>query len=165
MMAQTEREQNGLAEGFHQLGQNLAASLRVAWATPEGREFQVEIAEALNSLVETIEDEAMAYLDSAAGKRMRVEARYLQPRGGETEKIAQMQADLAGALERSSAEFRQVLERCCDEKEAGQGADGGTDRSSTDPEADRSQEIHPDDQSAPPSNQGHVEIHPDDVES
>jgi hypothetical protein len=158
MMTENQSNETRLDEEYRRLGENLIATLRIAWNSPNSQQLQQKIISGLSGLASVLSDATRSQGESAAAQRMEVENRYLSP---PAEEDSPLQHELASALQEANGRIARVVERWASEP----AKSGGKEMPVPAARQPGHQEVHPDDDSAPPADTGHHEVHPDDVEA
>jgi hypothetical protein len=157
-MTENQLNQNNLSDELRQLGQNLAAALRLCRSDSGRTDLGEQIASGLSDLASTIEGEAGPTGVSATVQRQELESQYLQQTGPGGQGDTRFETELSLAIRAANASLQEWLDRWT----GNQGEEG---MPKPDQRQEDRQEVHPDDVASPPRETGHEEVHPDDVES
>ena len=80
MSDQSQDNPNDIASELHQLGQNLKAALRSAWACQERHKLQQEIHDGLSDLGNTLSQAAKDFGETPTGQSLKADLNDLQER-------------------------------------------------------------------------------------
>jgi DNA repair ATPase RecN len=110
-MSENLPPEESLSDELQNLGKNLVEIMRTAWDHPERKRFQEEIVSGLNTLGNTMKQEAESLANSSPGQQFKSNMEQIGERLRSAEVQDKVRQEMLSALQNANNELQKVIDR------------------------------------------------------